>query len=268
MGVETRRKKQELRIESLQRRKDLVAEIPQIGLLAGAGRQRNVYRVSLPSANPRLAPRTGPRIERILVKAYEKDRRVVLKNMLRAISVMDIPIKNCHSFPTVVVLSVPDPNRHVVEKAKSHWFSALGMVAGGTDCAERRVGCTGRDSVHCAEDPARREERHFQRTLRSIRITSVKKAAPVIAHAANVVDMLPGVNFGDGFNAGGSGRNRHETGKHSRSPQMIDHRLQPLWALRVVPGRHVLEVQAVIDKRDTMHDCIPFRGILPERRAR
>jgi hypothetical protein len=71
------------------------------------------------------------------VQADVQDGRVLLKDVLRAVPVMDIPVKDRDPFDPMPVLRISRPYRDVVEQAETHRRVGLGMVPGRAHCAKR-----------------------------------------------------------------------------------------------------------------------------------
>jgi hypothetical protein len=72
----------------------------------------------------------------ILVRAEVEHGVVFFKDMLGAVSVMDIEIDDEHS-PVADLLGISRADSDVIEYAKTHGRVSLGMVAGRSHRAER-----------------------------------------------------------------------------------------------------------------------------------
>src|SRR4030095_14385236 len=78
--------------------------------------ERKVYRVAQPSASSSFSTRTCSGIPGILMSGEKEDRRIVVEDPLRSISVVYIPIDNCHSLNLpIFVLSISSSNGYIVE---------------------------------------------------------------------------------------------------------------------------------------------------------
>src|SRR3954468_11535577 len=66
--------------------------------------QWQIQRVTQTTAHSLLAARTRPRIPRILMRREKVDRGVVVKDSLRAVAVMNVPIDDRDAFDLGIVL--------------------------------------------------------------------------------------------------------------------------------------------------------------------
>ena len=109
----------------------------------------------------------GTGIVRMSVERIEEYTRVVVKNILSAVPVMNVEVDNQHLLlaPT---LSVPRGDRDVVDHAKTHCTIRASMMARGPDECERRrsssenlVNCLDRSTGRkvCGINRVRREDR-------------------------------------------------------------------------------------------------------------
>src|SRR5947199_8904507 len=62
------------------------------------------------------------------MRAEEKDRGIVVKRMLRAIAVMDIPVHDGDTLQPVPLLKIPRRHGDIIEETKPHGMSGFRMV--------------------------------------------------------------------------------------------------------------------------------------------
>src|SRR4030095_11277987 len=71
------------------------------------------------------------RIPGILMNRKEKNGRVVVKDTLRSVAVMHVPINNGDTLNLrVMILSITGCDCHIIKKTKSHCSFSRGMVTG------------------------------------------------------------------------------------------------------------------------------------------
>src|SRR5678816_4002777 len=93
--------KNEFGTEYLRRRQQLLLETREDFLTTGIGWQRTIQGRAFPGSRAGLVGPTGPRIPGMLVRAEEEHAGVLVKDVLRAIAVMHVPIDDQHAFETV-----------------------------------------------------------------------------------------------------------------------------------------------------------------------
>src|SRR4030095_4082376 len=92
--------------------------------------QGQIQGVAKPAASPLLAARSSAWIPRILVRRKKENRRIVVKDSLRPVAVMHIPIDNRHALDfRVVPLGVTRRHSYVIEKTKTHRSLSRRMMA-------------------------------------------------------------------------------------------------------------------------------------------
>ena len=93
-----------------------------------------------------------------------KDRRVVVEDSLRTISMMYIPIDNGDAFDFLVPrLRVSRRDGDIIEKTKAHRPIGRGMMARGSHGHERIVRRAFHDRIDCLAGRPRAAQRGFQR---------------------------------------------------------------------------------------------------------
>ena len=115
MGVEARRDQHEVGLECPHGRLDALVPGPEVVLVRGAGRQRHVHQRLVLILRP-----TGAGIERPLVHRDEEHRRVRSKDVLGAVSVVDVPVDDRDPPDTELGLRVTGRDCDVVEEAEAH----------------------------------------------------------------------------------------------------------------------------------------------------
>src|SRR5215213_9998773 len=91
-----------------------------------------------PASCALFAPRSRPRIPRILMRREEVDGRIVVEDPLRAIAVMNVPIDDRDPFDLrIFALRVAGCNRDVVEKTEAHRSLFRRVMSGRPNGNER-----------------------------------------------------------------------------------------------------------------------------------
>lgn len=83
-----------------------------------------------------------------LVCADEKHGRVVVKNVLCAISVMDVPVDDGDALDSVAALGMARGEGGIVEETETHRPVRCGMMSGRTDGAKRPLHAPFDDGIH------------------------------------------------------------------------------------------------------------------------
>ena len=95
--IETGRDENQIGLEFIHARRPPVAKRAQNPIAPGTRREGTIERASAPRAFARLVGGASARIPRPLVRAEEKHRWIAVKNLLRAVAVMDVPIHDRRS---------------------------------------------------------------------------------------------------------------------------------------------------------------------------
>ncbi len=100
----------------------------------------------------------------ILMRAEEKDRAVGIKNILRAVAVMHVPIGDQHALDTMFLLCVASRDGHRVEQTEAHTANGSSMMAGRPWDAECVARLAAHYGIHRVEGTARGARRCIQRS--------------------------------------------------------------------------------------------------------
>src|SRR5690606_13748439 len=68
-------------------------------------------------------------VKREAMRGEESDRWILVENLLRAVTVMNVPVDNQYAGKPVRSLSVPGGNGHVGEQAEAHRVGGKGMMS-------------------------------------------------------------------------------------------------------------------------------------------
>ena len=93
------------------------------------------------------------------MRAEEKDRGIVVKRMLCAIAVMDIPVHDGDTLQPVPLLKIPRRHGDIIEETKPHGMSGFRMVPRRTDRAKGVVDAAVHDRIGRRHDTADRSVR-------------------------------------------------------------------------------------------------------------
>ena len=132
MRVKTCRNQNPLGLKFFRSRDDDMLKDFHIFTIGAAGRQRNVERISRASAGANFVDRAGARIERILMRRNEQHGWVFVKRILRAVTMMDVPIHDENLFHAVLMFQIRRANRHGIKQTKTHRSIWQSMMAGRT----------------------------------------------------------------------------------------------------------------------------------------
>ena len=147
MAVESGREKHDLGFELNHRGDEFLSQSPENLLPSCSLRNGTVHGCSFAWAATRLLPSTCPRIEWRLMRAEVEDGRILVERLLRPVSMVDIPVDDCHPFKVVFSLYIAGGDGHVVEYTEAHSPSWGCMVTGWSDGAECEVRTAGEHGV-------------------------------------------------------------------------------------------------------------------------
>ena len=83
-----------------------------------------------------------------LMRAEVEDRSIAIEDILRAVTVVDVPIDDRHLGDPVLLLRVARGDGDIIKQAETHAAIGRGMMAGRPHGAER-VGCFAfNDGIH------------------------------------------------------------------------------------------------------------------------
>jgi hypothetical protein len=123
-----------------------------------------VQSIVAPAPDSRLAARSRARIPGILVHGEEEDGRVVVKDSLRAVAMMNVPIDDGDAlYLTVASLRVARGDGDVIEETEAHSALTRSVVSGRTHWDEGVLGLAAHKSVNGATRRARAPERRVHR---------------------------------------------------------------------------------------------------------
>ena len=149
-----------------------------------------------------IFPCTG--IMGILVRAEVKHGVVFFKDMLGAVSVVDIEIDDEYSLVTDL-LGITRTDSDVIEYAETHCSIGLGMVSGRTHRTEGALYVTAFAFVNCFNHSACGKHRRLTAMLRNIGVAVVKTG-----ECPDSLKIVSGMNAKDVFFKGASGPDMNE----------------------------------------------------------
>jgi hypothetical protein len=169
MTIEASRYKHEIGRESACRWNDQLIESAEILPVAEVRRQRHIERVTRTRARAHLADGAGARIMRILMYRDVHHLRRFVKDLLRAVAVMDIPV----DYQDTVEAVIHEPvraDRNIVEQAKAHRVRRTGVMARRTDDRKRIVGLAFQHRLDRTQNSAGAQQSCAKRMGRSARV--------------------------------------------------------------------------------------------------
>jgi hypothetical protein len=159
--VKPGRNEQQTGSKAFQGRDNFPFENRDIDILAGSGMQGKIQRIALAAPDTPLPAGACSRIKGVLVQAHVQDRRVILERMLRAVSMVYIPIENSNALNPMLLLGMTRTDRNIVEEAKPHGPVTLRVMPWRTDSTEGRVCLSGEHSINRCYNSTSREQRSF-----------------------------------------------------------------------------------------------------------
>ena len=122
---------------------------------AGAGGERAVDGFTRAGAQAGFAARAGARIPGRLMRAEEQHGAIGIKNVLRAVAVVYVPVRDQNAFRPVGALRMAGGDRHAIKEAEAHTARGAGVVPGWANDAECVAHLPGEDGVDSGEGAAR-----------------------------------------------------------------------------------------------------------------
>jgi hypothetical protein len=126
-------------------------------VIASTGRKGTVDRIAFPSSGSRLSLGPSPRIQGELVDAEIQNARVLIKDLLGSITMVDVPVNDRNLLEAVLSLKVSGTDRYIIKQAEPHGPIRFGMVPRWPESTEGVVDLSGHYSVCCDEGPFYRQ---------------------------------------------------------------------------------------------------------------
>jgi hypothetical protein len=98
----------------------------------------------------------------ILMGTEEQHRGILLKTMLRAISMVNVPIHDQDSAKSIFLLNIACGNSNVIEEAKPHRSRRFGMMTWRPDGTEHMINLVRHDGINRRQRPTCRQVRSIQ----------------------------------------------------------------------------------------------------------
>ena len=240
VGVEAGGDEQPGRGEALDERGDDLVERRQVDVAGGVGRHRHVHRGADGVALAGLVVPAGPGVQRPLVVADEQHPRIGVERGLRAVAVMGVDVDDDDALAGVGQRGGDD--RDVGDDAEAHRLHGGGVVARRAHGAERGVAVTTAQRLDRRQPGAGGEPRRLPGVRPGVGVG-------VEAPATGGGDRLDPIEVGAGVHALQLGHRRrarlerHEGVVDVGQAAPVDHRTQPLGALRMAWPGEVFEVR-------------------------
>ena len=129
MSVESARDEDQVGAECDCGRRDDALDDADVFRIAAAGGHRHVERRAETAADAGLAMAARARIERELMRRDVRHVRIVLEAVLRAVSVVHIPIEDQDAWRSELRLSHARSDRDVIQETEAHRAVRLGVMA-------------------------------------------------------------------------------------------------------------------------------------------
>ena len=250
MGVVARRDEHEVGAVGLGRGDDDVLDERPPDLAVAAGRDGQVDRVPLPRPRPRVAERAGAGIEPGLVDGGEQHRVGVAEDLVRPVSVVDVPVEDEDPPGAEAVERVASRDGDGVEQAEALGADAVGVMAGRAHEREARRRVAAEQRLRQRAGAARGVQRGGQRLVGDGRLAAERQ--PPLGSRAQRVDVGLRMHRGDLLE-----RRRPRLGAPAAQPAAaLELGLGRLDALRAL--RMVLDVQPAVVPEG------PARGVREE----
>jgi len=196
---------------------------------------------------------SGAGIPRRLMRAEEQYGTVPIKNILRSIAVMYIPIHNQDALCTVAPLRMPCTHRDVIEQAKTHSDRGACMMAWGANHAKSVRDARGEHGIHARKDRSGGHARGLNGVLSDIGIPGAQLSLTLrhlTFHQSNVLARVRQRKFVIG---GRSRLERNEILQHAGARQMIHHGLKARRPFRMSEAGLVFQDPRVGDDAGLVH---------------
>ena len=150
--VESGRDQQQLGLETFQRGQPVLGHRSAEPFPACPGGERHIDDMFVAAAGAAIG------VERMLEGGAQHHARLVVKNVLRAVAVMHVEIRDRDAPQAVLRQRVRRADRDVIEDAEAHRARALGMVAGRADVAKGVLGLARHHQIDAQHHRARRAQ--------------------------------------------------------------------------------------------------------------
>src|ERR1035438_5104610 len=127
------------------------------------------------------------------MRTEEENRAVGIENILRAVAVMHVPIRDQHSLHAVLLLGIASRDGDAIEQAEAHAANGRSVMAGRTYDAKGVLRLAAHYRVHRVERTAGGTRRSIQRSRRNNGIPGAQFVEPGGHLALHQPDVGPAV---------------------------------------------------------------------------
>lgn len=239
-GVKPRRNEDDVGTEAAGCGEQFRSKGAQDLLAARAGGEGTVERCALAGARARFVDAACAGIPWRLMGAEEQDRGVFVENVLRAVSVMDVPVGNQDAFNAMALLGVAGGDCDIVEDAKTHAAVGRSVMAGRTEHAERVVDFSGHHRVDSLQHTADGIQRDFERAGTDDGIAGAEMRRTRSDVAPGQSDVAAGVAERQFVVGRKAGRDLRKDFGQSRGLERVQNGIEAFGAFRVTRSRIVI----------------------------
>ena len=187
----------------------------------------------------------------MLESGYHQHALVIAKNILGAVAVMDIEVRDGHALQSIMFQRMRCSDRHVIEETETHGTTAFGVVPGRTHAAKRGLRLAFHDHVGCQHRGTRRAQCCLQRIRTHCGVRVEMYHSLMRRPAFYRLDIACGMHAFQVFvlNQRRCGMQQEIT--QSRSNQLVVDRPQPRRRLGVHGSHVVQQTIRVCDESDS-----------------
>jgi hypothetical protein len=143
----------------------------QVFRIAATGRKRNIDGVAFAGVNADLVDCPRPGIVRKLMRRNEKHVRIVVKSLLGAVTVVNVPVHDQNSLRPVFPFQIVRADGDRIEQAEAHRAISQGVMTRRSHQSEAVAAFTGRERIEQSEEAAHRQQSDAERITASHRVT-------------------------------------------------------------------------------------------------
>ncbi len=189
-GIEAGGDQNEIGAEGFHARREVLTESAGYFRAAGTGGERAIERELLPCPLTGFARRSCSRIPGRLVRAEEEDGGIGVEDVLRAVTVVHVPIGDGDALDSVATLRVAGSNGDIVEQAEAHAARRTGVMAWRPHDAKCIGGIALHDEIDSVEASTRGTQGDFERAGADIGVTGAERVCAAFDIVAGNCEVL------------------------------------------------------------------------------
>lgn len=187
------------------------------------------------------------------MRAEEQHGAVLVKDVLRAVSVVNIPVNNGDPLRPMFALRVPGRYRDVVKEAEAHTSRGVSVMAGRTHGTEGVCGFPGEYGIHGGEHAAGRQASDFVRARPDVGVPGAELGVACCYFARYQIDVASGMRERKFIIRGAANFDGQQTLEKAGGLEPVHHRAVTGWLLRVAGARVVSFDPRISGNRGNWH---------------